>query len=75
MFSVGDVVLFQNENTPRCFWRLSQICELVPSKDDLIRYVWINVTTEGKIKKLHRPVELLTPLDVIQENLITNNEL
>ena len=71
-FSVGDMVLIRNENTPRCFWRLAQICELIPSKDDLIRSVWLNVTTEGKIKKLRRPVKLLIPLEVTQEDLMTN---
>ena len=66
------MVLIRNENTPRCFWRLAQICELIPSKDDSIRSVWLNVTTEGKIKKLRRPVKLLTPLEVTQEDLMTN---
>ena len=66
------MVLIRNENTPRCFWRLAQICELIPNKDDSIRSVWLNIITEGKIKKLHRPVKLLTHIEVTQEDLMTN---
>ena len=32
---VGDMVLICNEGTPRCFWRLAEVSELIQSKDNL----------------------------------------
>ena len=57
------------------FWRLAQICELIPSKDNVFRAVRLNVTTEGKVKKLRRPLKLLTPLEVNQADIMSNTEL
>jgi len=54
--AVGDMVLIHNEGTPCRFWKLAQVSELIPSKDKLVRSVRLNVTTDGKLKKLHRPL-------------------
>ena len=62
--AVGDMVLVRNEGTPRCFWKLAEVSELIPSKDKLVRSVWLNVTTDGKLKKLRRPLKMITLLEV-----------
>ena len=61
---VGDMVLIRNEGTPRCFWRLPEVSELIQSKDKLVRAVWLNVTTDGKKKRLRRPLKMITLLEV-----------
>ena len=67
--SVGDMVLIRNEGTPKCFWKLAQVSELITSKDNMIRSVWLNVTTDGKKKKLRRPLKMLTTLEVNEDNI------
>ena len=62
--AVGDMVLVRNEGTPRCFWKLAEVSELIPSKDKLVRSVWLNVMTDGKLKKLRRPLKMITLLEV-----------
>ena len=61
--AVGDIVLIRNEGTPRCFWRLAEVSELIQSKDKLVRAVWLNVTTDGRKKKLRRPLKMITLLE------------
>ena len=36
---IGDIVLIRNEGTPRCFWRLAKVTELIPGKDNIVRSV------------------------------------
>ena len=61
--AVGDTVLIRNEGIPRCFWRLAKVSELIPSMDNLVRAVWLNVTTDGK-KKLRGALKMITLLEV-----------
>ena len=57
-------MLIRNEGTPCCFWRLAEVSELIQSKDKLVRAVWLNVTTDGKKKRLRRPLKMITLLEV-----------
>ena len=58
------MVLIRNEGTPKCFWKLAKVSELIPSKDNRIRSLWLDVPTDGKTKKLHRPLKVLTTLEM-----------
>ena len=64
IISVGDMVLIWNEGMPKCFWNLAKVSELISSKDNKIRSVWLDVVTDGKTKKLRRPLKMLTALEV-----------
>jgi len=44
--------------------QLAEVSELILSKDKLVRSVWLNVTMDGKLKKLHRPLKMITLLEV-----------
>ena len=43
---IGDIVLIRNEGTPRCFWKLAKVTELIPRKDNIVRSVWLEVDTD-----------------------------
>ena len=58
IISVGDMVLIHNEGTPKCFWKLAKVSE------NKIRSVWLDMVTDGKTKKLRRPLKMLTALEV-----------
>ena len=61
----GDVVVVQDENAERGFWKLGVVEELVSGKDDEIRGAVVRVYTGGrKCKRMHRPVQRLYPIEV-----------
>ena len=70
---VGDIVLIRNEGTPRCFWKLAKVKELIPGKDKIVRSVWLEVSTDKKPMKLRRPIQLLTPLEISHKDLQTRD--
>ena len=57
---VNDVVLIK-DNLPRATWRIARIVELIASKDGKVRSAKIK-TSNRKI--LHRPLNLLYPIEV-----------
>jgi len=57
-------VLIRNEGTPHCFWRLAEVSKLIQSKDKIVRAVW---PTDGKKKRLRRPLKMITLLEVVKE--------
>lgn len=52
---IGQMVVLKAENFPPTSWALGRICELIPSKDGLIR----NVVVETATSRLRRPVQKL----------------
>ena len=70
---VGDIVLIRNEGTPRSFWRLAKVKELIPGKDNIVRSVWLEVSTDKRPMKLRRPIQLLTPLEISHKDLQTRD--
>ena len=60
----GDVVLVKEEGTARCWWKLTEIVELIYSKDKAVRAAWVKVISGDKAVMLRRPVTHLIPLEV-----------
>ena len=67
---IGDIVLIRNEGTPRCFWKLAKVTELIPGKDSIVRSIWLQVATDKKPMKLRRPIQLITPLEISHKDYI-----
>ena len=62
---VGDIVLL-TENLPRRRWKVGKICELIPSRDKIIRSAKVTV---GQHKSFKRPLSLLYPIECPHENI------
>ena len=64
--SVGDIVILKNESSPRLFWKVARVEELLPGRDNVIRSARICVLSESNKKTmlLRRPVQHLIPLEV-----------
>lgn len=60
---IGQLVVLKSENFPPTCWALGRICELLPSKDGLVR----NVMVETANNKLKRPVQKLCVLPIEPE--------
>lgn len=57
---VGQLVVLKNENFPPSSWAMGRVCELLPSKDGLVRTVIVETATN----KFKRPVQKLCILPV-----------
>lgn len=69
--AVGDIVLLQDDDTPRNLWRLARVEQTYPSEDNLVRNVKIalgdreldnNGKRKSKVTYLDRPVQKLVLL-------------
>lgn len=60
---IGQMVVLKSENFPPASWALGRICELLPSRDGLVR----NVIVETATTKLKRPVQKVCVLPVETE--------
>ena len=61
---VGDVVVLEDQDKPRGFWRLARVEKLLAGKDGEVRGVEIRVSTlTGRPTTLRRPVQALYPLE------------
>ena len=47
--------------------------ELIPGKDNIVRSVWLEVSTDKRPMKLRRPIQLLTPLEISHKDLQTRD--
>ena len=65
---VGDIVTVYDKNTPRAFWKLARVMQLIPGKDGIIRGAVIRVGSSSKQIQLRRLVEHLHPLEVHHES-------
>ena len=62
---VGDVVLLEDQDKPRGFWRLARVMKLLDSKDNNVRGAEIRLSTPtGRPTTLRRPVQALYPLEI-----------
>ena len=63
--AIGDVVVVQESDQPRGFWKLAKVENLITGSDGLVRGVRIRTQTAGnRPTYLQRPVQLLYPLEV-----------
>ena len=69
LVSVGDVVIVHQKDHPRGFWKLGQIQQVLKGKDDNCRGAVVRVAHKGRqAQTLHRPIQLLYPLEISVEN-------
>lgn len=69
--SEGDIVIVKGDSTPRAFWRLARVEELLPGKDGKTRSAIIKLGG-GNLSTTRRPIELLIPIEV-KSNLSDNS--
>ena len=62
---VGEVVLLEDQDKPRGFWRLARVEKLLTGKDDKVRGAEIRVSTPtGRPTTPRRPVQALYSLEI-----------
>ena len=59
---MGDVVIIHDESLPRGFWKLARVEKVVCGRDVRIRAATVRLSSGQGI--LHRPVQLIYPLEV-----------
>ena len=64
LISVGDVVIIHDSDQPRGFWRLGRVQELLDGRDGRVRGAKLRVARKGRYSTLHRPLQLLYPLEI-----------
>lgn len=63
--SVGDIVLVQDEDRPRGFWRLARVEGLIKGSDGQVRGASVRLHSSGKQHAcLQRPIQRLYPLEI-----------
>ena len=61
----GDVVLLKNDSSPRVFWKLAKVTEVLKSHDGMILAAKVRVlNSDGKVSELRRPEQQLIPLEL-----------
>ena len=75
--SEGDIVIVKGDSTPRAFWRLARVEQLLPGKDGKIRSAIIKLGG-GNSGSTRRPIELPIPIEVkssLSDNSRTKEDL
>ena len=62
--SVGNIVIIQEDNENRRFWRLGLVEDVIPGRDDEIRGAVVKVYNPrgGNCKRIRRPMQRLYPI-------------
>ena len=61
----GDIVVIQDPNMPRGFWKVARITKLLMGKDGRARGAILKVSARGdQATTLQRPLQLLYPLEI-----------
>ena len=70
--TVGDVVTVHEDKTPRGFWHLGKIEELLVSKDKRVRGATVKVNSPtGRMTLISRPLSKLFPVEVKDRSIPT----
>ena len=64
--NVGDIVIIEEEYTPRSFWRVAKITELHPGTDGQCRSATVKLAKTGNVIK--RTVNKLYPIERYEKN-------
>ena len=55
----------KNDSSPRVFWKLAKVTEILRSHDGIIRAAKVRVlNSDGKVSELRRPIQHLIPLEL-----------
>ena len=68
--NVGDVVMIKGEDKNRGHWKIDILNHLYIGKDNIIRVAQLRIG----MKLIDRPIQLLYPLELHCEGIITTNE-
>ena len=69
---IGDVVTVHEDKTPRGFWRLGKVEELLISKDNRVRGATVKVSSPtGKMTLINRPLSKLFPVEIKDRHVPT----
>ena len=60
----GDVVIVQEDNVKRGYWKMAVVEELVAGRDGVVRGAKVRLARDGKTVFLSRPVQKLFPTEV-----------
>ena len=65
----GDIVLIQDENKKRGFWKMGIVENLIYGKDGHVRGAKIHQAGKGKSDTINRPLQKLFPLEIAGEKI------
>ena len=66
-------MVVHDENLPRGFWKLGRIEEIIAGRDGRIRGVKVRLASRNQQQtQLHRPIQLLYPLEIRDDQLVTS---
>ena len=69
---VGDIVVVHDQDLPRGCWKLAQVQSLITGRDGVVRGAVLKVaSSKGPPTTLQRPLQLLYPLEISSEPLVT----
>ena len=66
--TVGEIVLIREDGTPRGFWKMGKVKELITGLDGRPRGAVLKVAGEGRCPTLKRSLRLLYPLEARTEH-------
>ena len=66
MVNEGDLVILKSDRSPRAFWKVAKVEQIIPSRVNIIRAARVRVINEtsGKPSCLRRPIQPLIPLEL-----------
>ena len=59
--TVGDIAILKNDCTSRAFWKLSQVEQLIPGKDEKVRAAIVKVSSSNGKNQLLKSDSALNP--------------
>ena len=62
--TIGDIVLVEDEQEPRCLWKLAKVRHLIVGRDGHPRGAVLHVPSSGGNGTLQRPLQRLYPLEI-----------
>ena len=65
----GDIVVLRDDLTPRVWWKLARVLEILKGRDGRSQAAWIQVfCNDKKVSILRRPIQHLIPLEIGSPN-------
>ena len=61
---LGQLVLVVDNSVRKSHWQLGKVTKQIKGKDDVVRAVKIQVTSQGKKFEIERPLQGICPLEI-----------